>query len=108
MIPSTHRLQPILISRFIINLRRTQHANDATDMARQSRFISNFRVPTLASFVGNMGEPLEFGARDGDSGLAGGKGEILQTVIDRTGRRFQSTLAVGDSGVLWDRRRDRR
>lgn len=64
MIHVQHRLQPILISRFIINLRRTQHVNNTTQMDRESQFMPDFRVPSSVRFVGDMGEPLEFGAHD--------------------------------------------
>lgn len=60
----TYSIQPILVSRFLINLRRTQYTNNTTEMARESQFMPKFRVPTLVSFQGNMGEPLDFSAHD--------------------------------------------
>lgn len=54
------RLQPILISRFLLNLRYVDSPQDDTGMARFSKFTApNLHVPTIKSIVGNMGEPLE-------------------------------------------------
>lgn len=56
------RLEPILISRFLINLRQADTPEDSMHASHLSRFSTpNFRVPTLQSFVGNMGESLEHG-----------------------------------------------
>ncbi|KAJ3549533.1 hypothetical protein NM688_g5166 [Phlebia brevispora] len=52
----------ILISRFIVNLRRVQDAptRDISGVRGLSQFsVANFRVPTMQSVVGNMGEPLQ-------------------------------------------------
>ncbi|THH01053.1 hypothetical protein EW026_g1585 [Hermanssonia centrifuga] len=52
---------PILISRFLLNLRQVRELENATQGAWNSTFtIPGFRVPTLDSFVGNMGEELDF------------------------------------------------
>ncbi|GJE85325.1 hypothetical protein PsYK624_014040 [Phanerochaete sordida] len=57
---------PLLISRFILNLRRA--ADDSAHLAgaspssdwEESQFSAvSFRIPT--TFVGNMGEPLDIG-----------------------------------------------
>ena len=61
------RLQPILISRFLINLREAHQPEGSTSAGHFSRFSApNFRVPTIASIVGDMGEPLAHGLRGGD------------------------------------------
>ena len=64
-VPSAHlhSLQAVLISRFIINLRRTQHSERSTEDDRFSHFSApQFRMPPMASLAGNMGEPLEHGS----------------------------------------------
>ncbi|PSS31032.1 hypothetical protein PHLCEN_2v2445 [Hermanssonia centrifuga] len=54
-------LPPILISRFLFNLRQVRELENPTQGAWNSDFtITGFRVPTLASFVGNMCEELDF------------------------------------------------
>lgn len=59
-------MQPILISRFLINLREAGTPN-MTDMPRLSRFtVPNFQVPAIQTIVGNMGEPLEHGPRNNE------------------------------------------
>ncbi|PSS31941.1 hypothetical protein PHLCEN_2v2301 [Hermanssonia centrifuga] len=68
-------LNPILISRFLLNLRQL----DEPKNERQSRFnsqysIPGFRVPTSTSIVGNMGAELDHGPAeeaDNDSEDAG-------------------------------------
>ncbi|PSR75647.1 hypothetical protein PHLCEN_2v8938 [Hermanssonia centrifuga] len=57
-------LTPILISRFLLNLRQlTDHANDTNSaLVFNSRFtVPGFRVPTLSDIVGNLGEDLDHG-----------------------------------------------
>lgn len=50
----------MLISRFLINLRRAYRPNEPTEAAQISTFsAANFRVPTIASVVGNMDQPLD-------------------------------------------------
>lgn len=55
-------LTPILLSRFIINLRQVDSPNtDTSANQHQSRFsMPNFRMPTMNDIVGNLGEPLDF------------------------------------------------
>ncbi|KAJ3536880.1 hypothetical protein NM688_g6775 [Phlebia brevispora] len=50
----------LLISRFLINLRQVDTGSEVTrDATRSSHFsVPNFRAPTLASIIGNMGEVL--------------------------------------------------
>lgn len=60
--PSLHlaRLTPILICRFLLNLRQLGEPDNYThDASNYSRFsIRGFRVPTFIDFVGNMGQDL--------------------------------------------------
>lgn len=54
--------QAILISRFLINLRRTVEVGSTNTT---SQFTTpNFRAPTVATILGNLGEPLEPGEND--------------------------------------------
>ena len=56
----------IIISRFILNLRRSDRKNSTLE-SRFSRFaISGFRVPNLDGFIGEMGQPLDHGFHDSD------------------------------------------
>lgn len=60
-----HRLQPILISRFLINLRQVDSSNNTTQMAHFSKFsMPNLRIATINDIVGNMGEELEHDPRE--------------------------------------------
>ncbi|PSS32229.1 hypothetical protein PHLCEN_2v1998 [Hermanssonia centrifuga] len=55
-------LQPILISRFLLNLRQVGSPEIDSQEAFNSQFsVPGFRVPSLASIVGNMGNDLEHG-----------------------------------------------
>lgn len=63
-----YRLQPILLSRFLINLRQADSPEDSIQASHLSRFSApNFRVPTLQSIMGNMGESLEYGAEEDEA-----------------------------------------
>ncbi len=56
------RLTPILISRFLLNLRQLGEPENETQSRFNSRVsIPGFRVPTLESVVGNMGADLDHG-----------------------------------------------
>ncbi|THG94849.1 hypothetical protein EW026_g6701 [Hermanssonia centrifuga] len=55
-------LTPILISRFLLNLRQLGEPENETQSRFNSRFsVPGFRVPTLESIVGNMGADLYHG-----------------------------------------------
>ncbi|PSS32235.1 hypothetical protein PHLCEN_2v2004 [Hermanssonia centrifuga] len=55
-------MQPILISRFLLNLRQVGSPEIDSQEAFDSRFsVPRFRVPSLASIIGNMGEDLDHG-----------------------------------------------
>lgn len=54
-------LQAVIISRFLINLRSVDKENITASEGNFSRFsVPNFRVPTIASIVGDMGEQLVY------------------------------------------------
>ncbi|PSR89006.1 hypothetical protein PHLCEN_2v4968, partial [Hermanssonia centrifuga] len=56
------KLTPILISRFLLNLRQLGEPENETQSRFNSRVsIPGFRVPTLESVVGNMGADLDHG-----------------------------------------------
>ncbi|KAJ3541650.1 hypothetical protein NM688_g6055 [Phlebia brevispora] len=59
-------LPNILISRFLINLRQAGH----TDPGNVSHFsVSRFHLPTIASIIGDLGEPLAHGEENLDEDL---------------------------------------
>ncbi|KAJ3524837.1 hypothetical protein NM688_g8494 [Phlebia brevispora] len=63
-----HSFPNIILSRFLINLRYINTA-ETSEIAAFSQFSPpNFRVPTLPSIIGNLGEPLAIGdERDDDA-----------------------------------------
>ncbi|KAJ3554328.1 hypothetical protein NM688_g3168 [Phlebia brevispora] len=79
----TDILQPILVSRFIVNLRQADEG--VNDDVAHSKSISQlatfpiFRMPTVTmdSVLGPMGEPLEYGSENTESTLAEDGGERL-------------------------------
>ncbi|THG94811.1 hypothetical protein EW026_g6727 [Hermanssonia centrifuga] len=84
-------LTPILISRFLLNLRQLGEPENETQSRFNSRFsIPGFRVPTLESIVGNMGADLDYGpaeevdneAGEADMPVDGGGAEV--SVLDAT------------------------
>ncbi|PSS35596.1 hypothetical protein PHLCEN_2v1448 [Hermanssonia centrifuga] len=55
-------LQPILISRFLLNLRQVGSPEIDSQEAFNSQFsVPGFCVPTMESIIGNMGENLDHG-----------------------------------------------
>lgn len=63
-----YRLQPILVSRFLLDLRQIGPSGDSTQVSRVSQFSNpNFRVPTFQSIVGNLGEYLQHDTDDYES-----------------------------------------
>lgn len=67
-------IQFVLINRFIINLRRARLQSE--ELNSSVGHVSTpsglrFRLPTIAGVIGDMGQPLEHGARaeDNDSDL---------------------------------------
>lgn len=65
------RAQSILVSRFLINLRRAHQLHNQSSLERFSRFSTpRFHVPTMASIVDDLGEPLEHVDYEGDHELS--------------------------------------
>lgn len=62
LILKTASLSQILLSRFIINLRRVNSPEAITATTRHPSQLStpNFRMPTMDDVVDNLGEPLDF------------------------------------------------
>ena len=67
------RVQSIIVSRFLLGLRRaaTPPPDDATTLLQASS--ARFRVPTVASIVEDMGAPIACGREpeDESSGMSG-------------------------------------
>ncbi len=71
-----HSLQPILISRFLLNLRQVGASQDPQNTTVSRFSIPALRVPTLASSaMGNMGEDLDHGYT----------GDVDEVEFERTG-----------------------
>lgn len=71
-------IQPILISRFLLNLRQVDAHKGPAEAASLSSFsVPNFRIPTIHTFVGNMGEPLEYEAPNSEE-ISHATGETLE------------------------------
>ena len=68
-------VQPIFTQRFLIHLRYVEDTDGATsDSSHSSEFTEpNFRRPSVAGVVGNLGESLELcnegGAQDSEDGV---------------------------------------
>lgn len=73
----------ILISRFLINLRRANEAQSRLpDAASASRFtIPYFHVTTLPNMLSDMGEPLELSPHGDDD--EEGEGEVVDAVDEQ-------------------------
>ena len=63
MADALSRMQPIIISRFLVNLRRADNPGSMTStVGHLSRFSTpRFRVPTITSIIGDMDRPLDHG-----------------------------------------------
>ena len=56
-----HRVQPVLIQRFLIHLRYIDTGESASEIDHLSRFTApQFRTPTMPGIIGNLGESLDF------------------------------------------------
>ncbi|KAJ3520932.1 hypothetical protein NM688_g9089 [Phlebia brevispora] len=72
-----HILPNILLSRFLIDLRRVGAPN-ASSITYLSRFsVANFRVPSIPSIIGNLGEPLADSEEDLD-GIEDGRAQLYE------------------------------
>ncbi|GJE96339.1 hypothetical protein PsYK624_125330 [Phanerochaete sordida] len=83
-------LPPLLMQRFMMNLRTLSGApgdtRSTSDARHFSRFSVSFRVPVESDFLGNIGEPL---APEGETGSLGWDGE------EGLGDGFQDVLEEG-------------
>ena len=76
-------LQPILISRFLINLRQASDPAQDANTTNFSRFSApGFQVPAVDTFVGNMGESLDFGFEDDDEDVGDDVLEASQEIYE--------------------------
>lgn len=60
-------MPPVLISRFLINLRRVDYQASEHDIDNEEYSQSmtvNFRIPTVQSVIGNLGETLYDGIEE--------------------------------------------
>ena len=74
-----HSIQTVVISRFLINLRRLK--TSLTIASRASQFtLSGFRVPTVPDFMGSMGQPLDHGWPEPEEGHLNEAGDELPSV----------------------------
>ncbi|KAJ3528471.1 hypothetical protein NM688_g7995 [Phlebia brevispora] len=88
-------LPNVIISRFLMNLRRV-NTQTADSGARSSRFsVPNFRMPNLRSIIGNLGEPLAAGEEEQLDAEASEDGARIQ---DFEKDRLEGTLDVPDVG----------
>ncbi len=99
-----HSVTPILISRFILNLRQIGvDENGTTEDAVGSRFSTPaFRAPTLASIVGNIGEDLHHGPEEEVNG-ATDEDEPEHDNIIADGEIVTSRVASQHCGCSGDR-----
>ncbi|PSR84397.1 hypothetical protein PHLCEN_2v5454 [Hermanssonia centrifuga] len=83
-------LTPILISRFLLNLRQLGEPENGTEDAPDSRLsIPGFRIVTLTSIVGNMGEELNRLGTEEDAGVG------MDSIID------EARAVVLAEGASW-------
>ncbi|THG94506.1 hypothetical protein EW026_g6983 [Hermanssonia centrifuga] len=85
-------LQPILISRFLLNLCQVGSPEIDSQEAFNSQFsVPGFRVPSLASIIGNMGEDLDHGGpaeevedevENNSGSVPAEEGEIPEAIIE--------------------------
>lgn len=76
---------PIMLSRFLINLRRVD-SPQTTSFANESPSgfsVPNFRIPTMDDVVGNLGEPLDFEYTMGDDDTTVGRMQCDSEVYER-------------------------
>ncbi|PSS30996.1 hypothetical protein PHLCEN_2v2465 [Hermanssonia centrifuga] len=96
---TTFHLTPILISRFLLNLRQLGEPENETQSRFNSRFsVPGFRVPTLESIVGNMGADLYHGSAEEVDGeveeadMGGGDAEV--SMLDAIAQNCSGGLSM--------------
>ncbi|KAJ3551468.1 hypothetical protein NM688_g4687 [Phlebia brevispora] len=89
-------LPNIMLSRFLINLRRIE-SSEPSSAARFSRFSPvNFLIPSISSVIGNLGEPLA----DGEEGVDDGEDIDIETYEDGSHAIFDSRVDERTADVL--------
>ncbi|PSR74193.1 hypothetical protein PHLCEN_2v10041 [Hermanssonia centrifuga] len=86
-------INPILISRFLLNLRQVGSPEIDSQEAFNSQFsVPGFRIPSLASIIGNMGEDLDYGglaeevedeAENTSESIQAEEGAVPETIIEK-------------------------
>ncbi|KAJ3559716.1 hypothetical protein NM688_g167 [Phlebia brevispora] len=90
------RLPNIILSRFLINLRRI-NVPESGSAARFSRFsLPNFRMPSIPSIIGNLGEPLADNEDDHDEE----DHAVAEAYEERVGAAVGAGEDVGGSDVM--------
>ena len=85
------------MSRFLINLRRAQYLHQRTETARETACIRSSRAPSFDnSCEGNMGQPLEFSARNNEPETAGD---------ERVSRLMVGNPGADEQNGLWEETR---
>ena len=93
-----HSIQTVVVSRFLINLRRTK--TSPTIASRASQFtLSGFRVPTVPDFMGSMGQPLDHGWPEPEEGHPNGAGDESPSVGSSAAQHCGRIAIPGDH--LW-------
>ncbi|THG93193.1 hypothetical protein EW026_g7976 [Hermanssonia centrifuga] len=97
-------LQPILISRFLLNLRQVGSPEIDSQEAFNSQFsVPGFRVPSLESIVGNMGEDLDHGGlaeevedqvENNSGSIQAEEGEVPEAIIEARPSSIDPTPAT--------------
>lgn len=95
-----YSLGPVLLSRFIINLRQVSEPTNETEMAHFSQFSAHgFHIPTSINRVlGNMGETLELGDDEEDEVVEQNGGSAM----DSRDHNVDNTDADAASQVITD------
>ncbi|THH00340.1 hypothetical protein EW026_g2176 [Hermanssonia centrifuga] len=96
---------PILISRFLLNLRQVGSPEIDSQEAFNSQFsVPGFRIPSLASIIGNMGEDLDYGglaeevedeAENTSESIQAEEGAVPETIIEVHPSSMNPTPSAG-------------
>lgn len=83
LVDTLDSLQTVIVSRFLVNLRRTQQQPPVPSRPSGIR-TSRFRIPSIPDIVGDMGQPLDHGMYE--RGVAAGANVQEDAVV--TGSSF--------------------
>lgn len=96
-------LPQIILSRFIINLRYTETssigADSSVDQDHSRSSHINFRAPSRAQIVGNIGEPLDFKDYDLDGEIAAESSNTLNEDGEHGSIQDSSDITSSDVAV---------